>query len=559
MNGGFVASGTVGSTPLTISASSNLAALTVGTYTGTVAITTADGGSGNVIVTATVTGTNSGSLTISPSPISLSAALNGATSQSSVSITSAVSGTLSASVSGTGLTVSVPTSSVTAGVPTSITVFGNPAGLGSGTYTGTLVVNVAGNSASAQINFVVGTGSSGASTAAAPTQLNFFYEQNTSMPVSQNQSVYLSGSGNYSLSSNVAWLTVSPSSGTLPTTVTVTSAVTGLASGTYNGQITFTNTTNSQTALIGVTLTVTGVTTLYASPGDWVFSYIANVSSVVQSQQITVLASDGSIVPIAASVINASTTPWLTVSGGGATPSGLSVTTNASNLANGIYSGSVSVTGGGNALTVPIVLVVAGSSVSGTGSLTLGSSALSLQAPVNGSAVSQTLSVGAATSTVFTVTAQGSYNGIAWLSVSPFGTNTAPTTLTVTANPAGLPAGNYSGSLSLVANGTTQTVQVTLVVGSATGNTVSVTANGGTSTSPTLTFSAPSPGATVPTQYISISSPAGQSSVGFTISASTTSGGNWIQLNTAIGAAVHNAAHSRQCNCEHYRPGCRNL
>lgn len=544
VNNGFFASGTIGTNALTVSSSGNLAALAVGTYSGTVTITELDNSAiATVNVTVTVTGTNSGTLTISPNPISLTAALNGSIAQTSVTITSAVSGTLSASVSGTGLSVSGSGQSVTAGVATIVTIFGNPAGLTNSTYVGTLSVNVGGNSASAQINFVVGTGSSGGgtSTAGAPTQLNFYYEQNTSMQISQSQQLYLSGSGNFSISSSTAsltpnWLTASVASGSLPGTVTITANATNLAAGTYNGQLTLLNVTNSQTAVVNVTLLVTGVTTIYASPGDWVFSYIAGVTSTSQSQGIEVLASDSSVIPVSATVTNAASTPWLSVTASATTtPLIYNVIANASGLANGVYTGSITVSGGNNGLTIPIVLVVSGSSVSGSGPLTLGASALTLQAQVNGATVSQTLSVGASTSTTFTATSQGSYNGINWLSVSPFGTSTTPTTLTITANPAGLPIGNYSGTISLVANSVTQTVQVTLVVGTTAGTSVTVTANGGSSTSPTLTFTAAAVGATVATQYLTISSAAGQSSVAFTVSSSTTSGGNWIQLGTVLG------------------------
>ena len=290
--------------------------------------------------------------------------------------------------------------------------------------------------------------------------------------------------------------------------------------------------------MVSVTLLIEGITTIYAIPGDAVFTYISNTSSASQSQQITIASSDGSAVSIAASITNSSATPWLNVSGGGTTPVGLDVTANASSLANGIYTGSITVTGGNNTLTIPIALVVTGSSVSaGTGPLTLGAASLALQAQVNGSPVAQTLSVSASATTTFSVNPSGAYNGIAWLSVSPSGSTTTPTNLVVSANPANLPAGNYSGAISLLANGVTQSAQVSFTVGatSSSGSTISITANGGSSTSPSLTFTAASPGAGVSSQYISVTSPAGQSSAVFTVSATTTGGGNWISLSTSAG------------------------
>ncbi len=546
IDNGFNATGQVGVTPLTIAPSTNLAALAPGTYNGTVAITGSDGSTATVTVTATVTGTSSGQLTISPSPISLAASVNGATAQTNVSITSAVSGTLTATATGSGISVSGSGLNVTANVPVNITVFGSPAGLTNGTYIGTLNVSVAGNTAGAQINFVVGTGSSGTggtTAAASPAQLNFYYEPNTSMQTIQAQQVYLGGSGNFTVSSSTAntatnWLLATPSTGTLPSTIYIEASTSALASGTYNGQITIDNTSTGQTSVISVSLLVQGITTLYASPGDGIFNYIANNSSLTQVEQISILASDGTVVPVSASVTNAGSTPWLSVSGSGTTPVNLSVTANASNLANGVYSGSILVSGGNNTLNIPIVLVVSGSSVStGTGPLTLGVSSVTLQAQLNGSAVAQAVTVSAATTTAFTINAQGSYNGITWLTVSPNGTTTAPTSIAVFASPSGLGVGTYSGSVSLVSNGVAQTLPVTFIV-STTGtgnNNVVVTANGVSSTSPALTFTAASPGATVAAQYLSITSASGQSAVAFTASASTTSGANWIQLNTTSG------------------------
>jgi uncharacterized protein (TIGR03437 family) len=543
-NSGYTTGGTAGQTSITISPNSNLAALSPGTYGGTVTITeTDDNATATINVTATVTGTNSGQLTITPNPISVSAAVGGSTGSTNVSINSAVSGTLTLSASGSGISLSTTSVSVSAGSPISVTVFGSPAGLANGTYVGSLTASIGGNTSSAEITFVVGTGTTGTgtTTTVAPAQLNFYYEQNYTSTI-QTQQVYLGGSGSFTVTSSTAnsspnWLTALTSSGTLPTTIAVQANAAGLASSTYTGALTIYNSSTGQSSTVNVSLLVQGITTLYASPGDAVFNYIANTTSVSQFQQIEVASSDSTPVSIAASVTNPTATPWLAVTGGGTTPVGLDVTTNASNLANGIYTGSITVTGGFNPLTIPIVLVVTGSSVStGIGTLTLGATAVTLQAQVNGAAVSQVLSVTASASTTFSASAQGSYNGITWLTVSPTGSNTTPANLSISANPSGLPSGSYAGTVSLTSGSGTQTVQVTFVVGTSTsGTTVSVTANGGTSTSPSLTFTAAAVGASVAPQYITVASPTGASAAVFTASVSTTSGGNWITLGIPSG------------------------
>src|SRR5262249_39573772 len=106
-----------------------------------------------------------------------------------------------------------------------------------------------------------------------------------------------------------------------------------------------------------------------------------------------------------------------------------------------------------------------GSNTSG-GMLSFSQSSLTFQTSVNGSSSSQSLTVSAAAATNFSVVTQS--NG-SWLSISPpSGSNlVTPQTFTVTANPAGLGSGQYNGSILFTANGITQTVPVTLNIGTA--------------------------------------------------------------------------------------------
>ena len=99
--------------------------------------------------------------------------------------------------------------------------------------------------------------------------------------------------------------------------------------------------------------------------------------------------------------------------------------------------------------------------------------------------------------------------------------------LLVTANPAGLTAGQqYMGSLAFVANGVTQTVPVTLTVASATGGNV-------TASPSSLTFSYQTGGTAPAAQTVTISSAAGSAAIPITMSATTSSGGNWLTLGAA--------------------------
>jgi uncharacterized protein (TIGR03437 family) len=553
-NSWFSVAPTSGTLPqtLNIAPTGNMAALATGTYTGTVAVTANDGSSANITITLTVNGGAANGLTVSPNPVSLQTPVGGSTVSQAVTVTSTTGGTLIANVTGTGLSLSISNSTVQAGVPTSaITVFGNPTGLANATYIGTLTVSVNGVSQAVQVNFVVGTGSGGGggggttgSISAAPSSLGFVYQTGSLMQISQVQQVFLAGSGNYTTqvftNNGSNWLSVSSTAGLLPSQFfQVFANASGLTAGTYTGSVTFLNTGTSQTAVVSVTLTVTSTTAVYASPGDMVFSYIGGTTGVAQFQNMSLLASDNSQVLVAAAVSNPSVTPWLTISGNGQTVTGLAaynVTINAGNLANGLYTGYITVTASANnsPITVPVALNVTGSSIGGgggSGSLTLSTSSLTFTPPVNGNPVTQQLTVTAASTTSFTASA--STNGVGnstWLSISPAGASVTPSTLTVTANPAGLAAGTYSGTISLVSTGT-QTVQVTMIVGGGggTGGSLTVTANGVSGVAPALTFSAPQLNATVPSQYLSVTSASGSGQVPFVASLSGSSC-SWVNL-----------------------------
>ncbi|MGA7239106.1 MAG: hypothetical protein WBY44_25720 [Bryobacteraceae bacterium] len=539
---------------ITVEPTANIASLATGAYTGVVTVFGSDGSQASFNVNLTVNGGTTNGLTVSPNPISMQTAVNGSSVQQAVTVTSVTGGTLSASVTGSGLSVTVSNATVVANVPTSaITVTANPAGLANGTYIGSLTVTVGGVSQAVQVSFVVGTGSGGGggtgSISAAPSAVNFVYEINSGMQINQQQQVFLAGSGNYTAtvtnSSGGSWLSVSSTSGSLPSQFfQIVANASGLAAGPYTGAVTFTNTSTSQTAVVSVNLLVTGTTAIYTSPGDLVFSYIAGTTSPTQFQNLSLLASDNSAVAVTAAISNPSNSPWLTITSNGSSIAGqaaYAVTVNASNVANGLYTGYITVTAatGNSPVTVPVVLNVVGSSTGGGGgSLTLGTSSLTFQAALNGAATTQQLSVSATSATSFTASASANSGNSTWLSVSPAGSSVTNTTLTVTANPAGLIAGTYSGQITLVSGSGTQTVPVTMIVGGGggTGGNITVTANGGTATSPSLTFTAQSVGATVPSQYLSVTSASGSSPISFTATLSGSSCA-WVNLGIVAGQA----------------------
>ena len=118
-------------------------------------------------------------------------------------------------------------------------------------------------------------------------------------------------------------------------------------------------------------------------------------------------------------------------------------------------------------------------------------------------------------------------NSIAnWLSVSP-NAGVTPATLTVSVNPLNFPPGNYSGTVTITASGsTTQVVTVNVTVGQSQNLVV---------TPATLTFSSPAGSQAPASQIVSVTSPGGFL-VGFTASP-ITPGGTWLTVSPPSGTA----------------------
>ena len=159
---------------------------------------------------------------------------------------------------------------------------------------------------------------------------------------------------------------------------------------------------------------------------------------------------------------------------------------------------------------------------------------LSFNATTGGGAPpSQALSVQASSRTRFTASVSVSNGGGNWLRISPSGALTTPQTLTVSVNPAGLVAGTYRGTISLLSGAGTRAAAVTLVVSRSSG--------GGTLTltPPSLNFQGTLNGSNPSPQPLSVTA---ASATNFTASASVQSGGsNWLSISPS-GALTTNRA-----------------
>src|ERR1035437_9049686 len=555
-NSATTTSGNNSSGPLTITIAPNpslMSSLTSGA-TGYVYVTDSNNNPVTITVNLSVNGSGTATgITWSPNPVTMTAAVGGYTVQQTVYLTSTTAGTFNnTSISGSGLSIG-PVTSTTNTTTGYVTVSGYSDSLAANTYYGSLVVyfTPTGGTQVSQtipVSFVVGSGG-GTTTPGivTPTSLTFSYQTGTTA-TSQTlpaQNIVITGTGTFSVSAPTypnpqptnSWLTTAPSSTSGPATISVSASPTGLAANTTPYTATLVVTTAYGSATVTVSFLVTTGPVLVAYPGSLNFSYAAGGSPPYSPLYLS--ASDASNIAVTATT----SATWLSVSGQSSTttPTPVGVQgNNLTSLANGVYTGSVTVTAttAGSAanspVNVPVVLTVTGSTATGGGGgLTLSSSSMTFNAQQNGTIpASQTLSVSASTSTNYTATASSTGN---WLSLSPSGslTTSANPILTASVNQSGLTvAGSpYAGTITLAANGVTQTVQVTLVVSSAaTGGTGNVTP-----TPTSLNFGTYQIGGGTPSpQTLQVASASGSAGVSFTISSNAA----WLSAGVVNGATL---------------------
>jgi hypothetical protein len=361
----LVATPASGSTPGSLSVSINPTGLAAGTYTGNVTVTSA--GASNspkaIAVTLNVTAASLPMLTASPLSLAFSYQSGGATpAAQNVSLSSSGNALNYTAASSAGWLTVTPGSGTT---PGSLSVSVNPTSLAVGTYTGNITVSSAGASnASQKITVslsVTGAPPSGASFNITPGSLSFTYASGTSTAGTQNLAIASSGTVLQYTATTLggSWLSISPATGSTPTTMKVSANPTGLAVGTYKGTITITSGSASNSPqTVPVSLVVTSTTSgrlRVWPPRAVTFDYTSGQTSP-GAKSIRVL-SRGAPLSFTAAAFGGT---WLSVTpSGGTTPGALSITVDPAGLASGTYSATVKLTSPGSAgLNVPVVLTV---------------------------------------------------------------------------------------------------------------------------------------------------------------------------------------------------------
>jgi uncharacterized protein (TIGR03437 family) len=290
---------TSGTTPGALSISVNGSGLTPGNYGGAVVVTApnAAGSPQTIQVTLAV---NAGTITASPAPsagLTFTQAAGGSGPAQTITLTStpvSVNFTATATTTGSSgnwllvASTAGPTpSSVAAGsTPGSVLVSVNAASLAVGTYKGTVTITAAGASGSPITYAVTLNVVNPITITATPATLTFAAVLNATAPAAQTVQVGATGpSGTGTLAtfpftaavtttSGGTWLSVTPTSGNDPGSISVSVTAVGLAAGAYTGTITISS--SNQNGATPATVTVSLVVTTSPTP---VIASVANGAS----------------------------------------------------------------------------------------------------------------------------------------------------------------------------------------------------------------------------------------------------------------------------------------
>ncbi len=202
--------------------------------------------------------------------------------------------------------------------------------------------------------------------AASPSSLQFAYTLGGDVPAAQSIQLANNGSATVTWSATVSelWLSLSPASGTLPSTLSVSVSPASLTAGTYTATVLITPSgTSNSPLMVNVTLTVAAVSgaALAVTPQALTFNYAPG--GTTPAAQTISIANTGSGT---LSWIASSSVPWATLSAasGTATASAtakLSVSVNPASLAVGSYTGNVQIAAAGasgSPVSVSLTLVV---------------------------------------------------------------------------------------------------------------------------------------------------------------------------------------------------------
>ncbi|HEV1287139.1 MAG TPA: hypothetical protein VNU44_17600, partial [Bryobacteraceae bacterium] len=371
----------------------------------------------------------------------------------------------------------------------------------------------------------------------SPASLSFTYRPDTGLPVQQSLSLFTTGTAtSFTVGVNGSWLTASPSGGQTPGNISVSVVnITGLAPGTYNGQVTVTAlNVNPPSVSIPVSLVVQAVPQPQLTLGQTHFAYgLTQGSSAVQAQ-LLVTNPGGGVLSFTTQVTGCSCVSVSTAAGqaSAGTPAAVGFTVNPAGLPPSTYNSAIVITAGdGETATVPVQTAVNSLSQS----IVLTQTGLLFGTVAQGGAPpSQSFSIiNAGQGTMgYSLSVQTLSGASGWLNVSPstgsVAANAVSVPVVVTVNPSGLPVGQYYGLVQVIAPNAGNSPQVVSVLLN-----VVDPSQGAVLVSPTgvLVGSVAGSNLTSPLTVYNLSNQA----LSYTSTVSTTDGGSWLVVSPSKG------------------------
>jgi len=304
-------------------------------------------------------------------------------------------------------------------------------GLPNGSYSAEIMVDSNGGGATVTATMDVGT--STPTLGVSPMSLTFDFDDNSRTLTISNLG---SGTLNWSIVPDVSWMSVAPNTGLGDQVVSVSADRTGLADGSYHGNLDITS--NGGNLTVPVTLIVATEPVLTLFPTSLLFGFDEN------SKDLTI--SNGGPDVLVWSIL--SNVPWLAVTPNSGSGNQVAlVTVDRTGLADGSYNGNLDVTSNGGNVTVSVTLIVSAEPV-----LIVNPNQLAFSASVT----SRTFNIenGGTPGLTWTVTPSES-----WIDVNP-SSGAGSGLVTVQVDPASLPPGLLSGQITVTSNGGTEVVQV---------------------------------------------------------------------------------------------------
>ncbi len=347
-----------------------------------------------------------------------------------------------------------------------------------------------------------------------------------------------------STSSGGSWLAVSPASGSVPGSFTITGTPGTLAPGVYSGTVTVTSSVSGiASATVNVMLRIFaapgggsgGPPAVLVHPGALNFMMVEGGTN--PSNQTLDISSPAGGTTFSWTATKSVSTPsggtWLGITpASGTGPGSITVSVNGAGLVAGHYSGSVNVSSGSTNDQVLVNLDVRPATAA---QLVIDPRAFNfIVLPGGPNPAPKTLHVKNAGSGTLSWTATATSSG--WLSISPASGN-APSDITLSVTPAGLTPGMYSGSVAVTAAGHTDTARVFLrIVGQPGGNGGQNPNQSAVQISPrAIDFTAQVGGTSnPPSATVRLSSKI--TGLTFTETATTASGGSWLHVAPAAGS-----------------------